>query len=58
MREGADSERFVVGHKFPEIDHADLARTAQSLGRTLGRFADVEVRPVGPRLVHLSRRGR
>lgn len=58
MREGADSERFVVGHKFPELDHADLALTAQSLGRTLGRFADVDVRPVGPRLVHLSRRGR
>ncbi len=58
MREGADSDQFVVGHKFPEIDHADLARTAQSLGWTLGRFADVEVRPVGPRMVHLSRRGR
>ena len=58
MREGADSERFVLSHKFPALDHADLIRTAQSLGQTLGRFADVEVRPVGPRLVHLSRRGR
>jgi surface carbohydrate biosynthesis protein len=58
MREGSDADRFVVAHKFPPIDHAQLARTAASLGSTLGRFRDVEVQPVGPRLVHLSRRGR
>jgi surface carbohydrate biosynthesis protein len=58
MREGSDADHFVVAHKFPPIDHAQLARTAASLGSTLGRFRDVEVQPVGPRLVHLSRRGR
>ena len=57
-REGADADRFVVAHKFSPIDHAELAATAQSLARTLDRFQDVELRPVGPRLVHLSRRGR
>jgi surface carbohydrate biosynthesis protein len=57
-REGADNDRFVVGHKFPPIDHAALATTAASLSATLGRFQDVELRPVGPRLVHVSRRGR
>lgn len=58
MREGADADRFVVAHKFPPIDHAGLAGTARSLAGTLGRFDDVVVRPVGPRLVHLSRRAR
>lgn len=58
MREGADADRFVVAHKFPPIDHAALAERAASLGTTLGRFTDVEVRPIGPRLVHLRRRGR
>jgi surface carbohydrate biosynthesis protein len=57
-REGADADRFVVGHKFPPIDHPALAATARSLAATLGRFEDVEVRAVGPRLVHVSRRGR
>ena len=56
-REGADADRFLVGHKFPPIDHDALAVSARSLATTLGRFQDVEVRPVGPRLVHLSRRG-
>jgi hypothetical protein len=57
-REGADADRFVVGHKFPPLDHPALAATARSLATTLGRFEDVEVRAVGPRLVHVSRRGR
>ncbi len=57
-REGADAERFVVTHKFPAIDHRALADTAASLGATLGRFEDVVLEPAGPRLVHLSRRGR
>ena len=57
IREGADADRFVVAHKFPPIDHDALAATVRSLGSTLGRFGDVELRPVGPRLVHLSRRG-
>ena len=57
-REGADADRFVVGHKFPPIDHPALVETAASLGRTLGRFQEVEVVPVGPRLVRISRRGR
>jgi surface carbohydrate biosynthesis protein len=57
MREGVDADRFVVAHKFPPIDHDALAATARSLAATLGRFDDVELRPVGPRLVHLSRRG-
>ena len=58
IREGADADRFVVAHKFPPIDHEALVATVGSLATTLGRFDDVEVRPVGPRLVHLSRRGR
>lgn len=57
-REGADADRFVVGHKFPPVDHPALVETAASLGRTLGRFREVEVVPVGPRLVRISRRGR
>ena len=57
MREGADADRFVVAHKFPPMDHDALAATARSLSATLGRFDDVELRPVGPRLVQLSRRG-
>ena len=58
IREGVDADRFVVAHKFPPIDHAALAERAASLAATLGRFSDVELRPVGDRLVHLTRRGR
>jgi hypothetical protein len=58
VHEGADAERFVVAHKFPPIDHRVLAQTAASLASTLGRFEDVVLKPAGPRLVHLSRRGR
>jgi len=55
MREGADADRFLVAHKFPPFERDGLSRSAGSLSATLGRFNDVEVRTIGPRLVHISR---
>jgi surface carbohydrate biosynthesis protein len=56
-RDGVDQELFRTGHKFPPLDHAAVLESTASLGATLGRFSEVVVKPVGPRLVHLSRRG-
>ena len=55
LRDGADRDLFLTGHKFPPIDHAALARTASSLLATIGASDPVDVRPIGPRLVHLRR---
>jgi surface carbohydrate biosynthesis protein len=58
LRDGADRDLFVTGHKFPPIDHTALERTAASLLATLGLSGTVDVRPIGPRLVHVAPRSR
>jgi surface carbohydrate biosynthesis protein len=50
--------RFATAHKFPPLRRTDLERTVERMRSTLGRFEEVEVHQVGPRLVQLRRRTR
>jgi surface carbohydrate biosynthesis protein len=55
-----DGDGFDGTLKFPPIDAREVDAIAASYRRGLGRFADVEVRTVGPRLVEVrpARRAR
>jgi len=48
---------FQVAHKFPPIEQAELDAMVAAFRSCLGRFDEVEVTLLGPRLVRLSRRG-
>jgi surface carbohydrate biosynthesis protein len=48
---------FRVAHKFPPIEQAELDAMVVAFRSCLGRFDEVEVTLLGPRLVRLSRRG-
>ena len=56
LREGPGPAPFQVAHKFPPIEPAELSAMVDAFRGCLGRFADVEVKLLGPRLVHLWRR--
>lgn len=57
---GRDEDRatFDVAHKFPPLRRDLVPVLVDGYRRTLGRFEEVEVRQVGPRLVRLRRRTR
>lgn len=44
MQRPGRNRRAYHDHRFPHLDTADVARRVERLGRTLGRFAGVQVR--------------
>lgn len=48
--------RFETAYKFPALTGAVVEPVVASHRRALGRFADVQIRIIGPRLLHLRRR--
>jgi surface carbohydrate biosynthesis protein len=48
--------RFETAHKFPALTRADVEPVVTAHRASLDRFADVRVRIIGPRLLHLHRR--
>jgi len=56
LAEGPGPAPFRVAHKFPPIDQAELEAMVVAFRACLGRFDDVEVTLLGPRLVRLRRR--
>lgn len=50
-----DRQPFVTAHKFAPFGRGEVEALAAALGRGLGRFDDVRVTRVGPRLVSLRR---
>lgn len=53
-----DGGAIDVSGKFPPLDRSALGTIVEGLRRTLGRFEDVEVEPVGRHLVHVRPRTR
>jgi surface carbohydrate biosynthesis protein len=47
--------RFETAHKFPPLTTGIVRPIVDAHRRALGRFADVDVRIIGPRLLHLRR---
>jgi hypothetical protein len=47
--------RFETAHKFPPLTSGVVGPIVAAHRRALGRFADVDVRVIGPRLLHLRR---
>jgi len=47
--------RFETAHKFPPLTRRIVGPIVAAHRRALGRFADVDVRIIGPRLLHLRR---
>lgn len=56
LREGPGPSPFRVAHKFPPIEQAELDVMVGAFRACLGRFTDVNVSLLGPRLVVLRRR--
>jgi hypothetical protein len=54
----ATTDGLDMTPKFPPLRRDDIERLVAGLRHTLGRFADVEVDLVGPRLVRLRPRPR
>jgi len=48
--------RFETAHKFPALTRADVEPVVAAHRTSLDRFEDVDVRIIGPRLLHVRRR--
>lgn len=48
--------RFLTAHKFPPFSRTVVGPVVEAHRAALGRFSDVQVRIIGPRLLHMRRR--